>query len=181
MNNITLGKYRELTDVSEYKILEKLNPVNLLNSVEFNQEDITYKEMRMIVALLKNGTDWKSLHNVFKIMYGITETDFYKRDVVEFFQCRNYVFDYVMRMQKRESSLLKSISTDTELWRTAGGDRLNKFSNIMPLIQLGELFSIYPYDLEDKKYNEILVLLVAIKERGEVQQAFSKLKHKTSR
>jgi hypothetical protein len=43
---------------------------------------------------------------------------------------------------------------------------------------LGELFSIYPFDLQKKPYNEILVLLVALKERGEVNQQFSKLKSK---
>lgn len=181
MNDITIGKYRTLVDVSEYKLLENLNPINLFNEVEFNKNSITYKDVRSIVKLLKTGNDWNSLYSVFEIMYGITETDFYKCSIVEFYSCRNYVFDYIMSTQKQEASLLKSISNDSELWRTAGGDRLNKFSDIMPLIQIGEIFSLYPFDLQDKPYVEILVLLVALKERAEVTQAFSKLKHKINK
>ena len=181
MKNITIGQYKNLLDVTEYKILENLNPVNEFNNVVFNPERLTYRDMCSLVKLLKTGNDWDSLYNIFKIMYGVDETDFYRCNIVEFYACRNYIFDYVMKMQKRESKLLQSISADTELWRSAGGDRLNKFSNIMPLVQLGELFGVYPFDLEDKYYNQIIVLLVALKERGEVQQAFSKLKHKVKR
>jgi hypothetical protein len=60
----------------------------------------------------------------------------------------------------------------------AGGARLNKFSNLMPLVQLGEIYHIYPYKLQNKVYNEILTLLVLHKEKAEVSEAYSKLKQK---
>ena len=48
----------------------------------------------------------------------------------------------------------------------------------MPLVQLGEIYSIYPYDLKNKPYNEILTLLVLHKEKAEVQNEYNKLKYK---
>ena len=180
MNNITVKKYSRLVDVSGYRFLEHLNPVNSFNGVEFDSNKITYKEMRSIVHLLKTGNDWNSLQEVFNIMYGSSSDVFEYSRLTEFYACRNFIFDYVVKMQKRETRLLQSISVDSELWRTAGGDRLNKFSNIMPLKQLGELYSIWPYDLQHKPYNEILTLLVTHKETSEVQNEFSRLKHKTS-
>jgi hypothetical protein len=64
------------------------------------------------------------------------------------------------------------------LWEQAGGDRLNKFSDLMPLVQIGEIYGAYPFDLENKPYNEILVLLVAHKVRGEVTSKYSEIKSK---
>lgn len=181
MNNITVKKYSKLNDVREYEILEHLNPINLFNSVVFSPNKITYKEVRSVVHLLKTGKDWDSLYEVFNIMYNVSREEFDSTNIVEFYACRNYIFSYINKTQERESKLLQSISADSELWKTAGGERLNKYSNIMPLKQLGEIYSVYPYDLENKPYNQILTLLVCHKDTSSVQQEFSRLKHQVSR
>ncbi len=179
MKNITIEQYKNAENVLEYdNLLKHLNPKNefLGNSLDVNK--ITYKDVRSLVKLLKSGNDWDTIYDIFDICFDVSNGRFYEASIVEFYQARNFVFDYVVSTQKREASLLQSIGVDVELWKAAGGERLNKFSDLMPLVQLGELFSIYPFDLQKKPYNEILVLLVALKERGEVNQQFSKLKSK---
>ena len=169
-----------LEDTSEYdNILKYVKPKNKFLRRCLNEHLIKYEDFRRLVKLLKTGNDWKSLSDVFYICFKIDSFRFFKEGtILEFYQARNYIFDYVDRTLRLESNLLQSIGIDVELWKAAGGDRLNKHSNMMPLIQLGEVFGIYPYDLASKPYMEILVLLVALKERGEVNQQFSKLKSK---
>lgn len=179
LKNIKLKTYKNKVDVSEYdNLLKYLQPKNDFRGLKLDTNKITYKEVRSLVKLLKTGNDWNSIFSIFEICYKVDKEAFYNGDIVDFYQARNFIFDYVVSTQKRESSLLQSIGVDTEIWKAAGGDRLNKFSDLMPLVQLGELFGVYPFDLENKPYNEILVLLVALKERGEVNQQFSKLKSK---
>lgn len=179
MKKINIKQYKELKDCSSYdNILKHLKGKNSFLGNTLNENKIKYKDVRSLVKLLKTGNDWNSIYKIFDICYNVSESRFYEANIEEFFYARNYIFDYVLKTQKRESKLLQSISIDSELWRQSGGDRLDKFSDLMPLIQLSEVFGIYPFKLQNKPYNEILVLLVALKERGEVQDSFNKLKSK---
>lgn len=180
MHNISIKKYRSLNNTKQYDlVLRNLNPKNEFNGVVFNENTVTYKEVRLIIKMLKSGNKWSDLYEVFNIMYNVSEDVFYYSNITDYYACRNYIYKYISDLQKRETKLLQSISADAELWKAAGGNRLDKYSDITPLVQLGEFFGIYPFDLENKYYSEILVLLAFLKDKREVQTSFDNLKRRT--
>jgi hypothetical protein len=110
MKNITIEQYKNSENVLEYdNLLKHLNPKNefLGNSLDVNK--ITYKDVRSLVKLLKSGNDWDSIYDIFDICFDVSKGRFYEASIVEFYQARNFVFDYVVSTQKREASLLQSI------------------------------------------------------------------------
>lgn len=177
MDRINLLEYSKLSDTKEYDvILKHLKPLNSFASGKIDFNKLTYKDVRSCFHLIKNMKEWENIKDLFCLAFQVES--FWNIDIVEFYAAQNYLLKTFKYLQQRESKLLQSIDADSGLWSMAGGDKLNKFSNIMPLIQLGEIYSVYPYDLQDKPYNEILTLLVAHKEKNEVQNAYSKLKNK---
>lgn len=177
MDRINLLEYSKLKDTKSYDVvLKHMNPKNIFGGGAVNLNRLTYKEVRSCIHLMKNMKDWENIKDLFCLAFNTNL--FWNESIDEFYAAQNYLIKTFKDLQSRESKLLQSIDSDMGLWSMAGGDKLNKFSNIMPLIQLGEIYSVYPYDLQDKPYNEILTLLVAHKERNEVQNAYSKLKNK---
>jgi hypothetical protein len=194
MDNISILEYSKLSDTTEYDlVLKHLNPKNSFagGSIDFNK--LTYKDVKSCIHLMTNAIDWNKTAELFCIAFGIelhdkivpdtlifdkTVKGFWSETIVNYYAAQNYIVKTFKELQERESKLLQSIDADTGLWELAGGAKLNKFSNIMPLIQLGEIYHIFPYDLQNKPYNEILLLLVAHKEKGEVQAEYNRLKSK---
>lgn len=177
MNNITILEYSKLEDATEYDlVLKHLKPKNSFagGSIDFNK--LTYKDVRSCIHLMTNAINWETTKELFCVAFGVVT--FWECTIIDYYAAQNYIVKTFKELQERESKLLQSIDADTGLWELAGGAKLNKFSNIMPLIQLGEIYHIYPYDLQNKPYNEILLLLVAHKEKSEVQNEYTKLKSK---
>lgn len=110
--------------------------------------------------------------------YGCTEKEFYNENVENFFKARRFIIDEVTRICKNETALLNSISFDSEIWKMAGGEKLNKYADILPLVQLGEIYSIYPFELMHKPYSQIITLLSLHKTKSEVNNEFINLKSK---
>lgn len=179
MKQIKTKDYFKLIDVSEYDvILKHLKPKDNFEGNKLNFSVLTYKDVRSCIYLLNNLSTVENIEQLFCLAFGIDTDIFWNSKVQEFYACRNYLIKKFKDVQERESKLLQSIGVDSGLWMQAGGKKLDKFSNIMPLIQLGEIYGIYPYDLQYKPYEEILLLLVAHKEKSEVQNEYSRLKNK---
>lgn len=179
LNRLKLSSYIKSKRAVEYDtILKHMNPKNEFQGNTFNRHKITYKEMRSLVHLLNNGKGWEDLYDIFNICFKVTKQQFHSCYIDDFFAAKNFIIKYVKDGLEREAKLLNSISVNSELWKTAGGDKLNVFSNLMPLKQLGEIYSVYPFDLENKPYSEIITLLVAHKQTSEVQEAYSNLRHR---
>lgn len=177
MDNISILEYSKLSNTTEYDlVLKHLNPKNSFAGgvVDFNK--LTYKDVRSCIHLMTNAIDWFTTKELFCIAFNVTT--FWECTIIDYYAAQNYIIKIFKDLQEKETNLLQSISADSGLWELAGGAKLNKFSNIMPLIQLGEIYHIYPYDLQHKPYNEILLLLVAHKEKNEVQNEYTKLKAK---
>ena len=139
--------------------------------------EMTYEDVKSVMRYLGKVQSWDIIKDIFETCFKINEEEFWQGKIVDFFKARNYIIQEFTNLLNLEKKLLTSIQTiDEMLWQEAGGDRLNKFSDIMPLMQLGEVYSLYPFDLKDKKYQEILLILTAIKERNEVNRAYDKLK-----
>lgn len=194
MDNISILEYSKLTDTTEYDlVLKHLKPKNSFAGGEIDFNKLSYKDVKSCIHLMTKAIDWDSTKELFCIAFGIEEDDkreedtfvfdkitkgFWNSSIIDYYAAQNYIVKTFKELQEKETKLLQSISADSGLWELAGGAKLNKFSNIMPLIQLGEIYSIYPYDLQEKPYNEILLLLVAHKEKNEVQNKYNELKAK---
>lgn len=177
MDRINLLEYSKLTDTTGYDvILKHLKPLNKFANGTIDLNKLTYKDVRSCLHLMKSMNGWDNIKELFCLAYGVCEDAFWQTSIDEFYSAQNYLVKSFISLQERETKLLQSIDADAGKWSMAGGDRLNKFSNLMPLVQLGEIYSIYPYDLQNKPYNEILTLLVLHKEKAEVNNAYSKLK-----
>ena len=177
MDRINVLEYSKLKNTTPYDVvLKHLKPVNSFGGGTIDLNKLTYKDIRSCLHLIGSIKDWEGQKELFCLAFN-TET-FWEVYIDFFFSAQNYLVATFVDLQKRETKLLQSIDADTGKWSMAGGERLNKFSNLMPLVQLGEIYSIYPYDLQNKPYNEILTLLVLHKEKAEVNNAYSKLKSK---
>jgi hypothetical protein len=179
MDKINLSEYAKLKSTIEYdSILKHLKPSNSFGGGKIDFNKLTYKDVRSCLHLMKEMKDWDNIKDLFCLAYGIDSDKFWKVGIDEYYSAQNHLIKAFTELQERESKLLQSINADAGFWEMAGGARLNKFSNLMPLVQLGEIYHIYPYEMQNKIYNEILTLLVLHKEKAEVSEAYSKLKQK---
>lgn len=194
MNRITVKEYSMLKDTSIYDaVLPFLKPKNKLSDGTIDLNKLSYSDVRKCLMLIKNVDSWEKQKDLFCLAYGINEFDtkkshtvlqdkiikgFWGCEIDEFFSAQNYLIKALKELLEREKKLLQSISVNQGLWEQAGGNRLDKFSNVMPLVQLGEIYGIYPYELQHKPYNEILTLLVCHKEKNEVNYEYEKLRSK---
>jgi hypothetical protein len=194
MDRITVREYITLQNTGVYDaVLPFLKPKNKLSNGRIDFNRLSYADVRKCLTMLKGIDSWEKQKNLFCLAYGINEEDtketrnvmfdkinkgFWNCEIDEFFSAQNYLVKAFTDLVAREQKLLKSISVNTQLWEQAGGKRLDKFSNIMPLVQLGKIYGVFPYDLQHKPYNEILTLLVLHKEENEVNNEYEKLLYK---
>lgn len=186
MESITIKQYASLSDTTVYDaVLPYLKPKNklLYGKIDFNV--LSYSDVRKCLELMKKMDTWDKQKELFDTAFGLKDEvgtkkiTFWDCPIDEYFSALNYLTLTFKKLLEREARLLKSINHNAVLWEEAGGKRLDKFSNLMPLLQLGEIYGIYPYDLKDKPYNEILTLLVANKEKAEVNYEYDRLRTKT--
>lgn len=176
MKQLTVKNYFELKETLSYDVLLKsLKPKNYFSGVKMDINNFSYIKVRSLFKLSQNP---KLAKELFMLAFGVTEQEFFNETITNLFAAQNYLYDLIKKLIKKESDLLKSIGTDANIWQRAGGDKLNVFSDLLPLVQLGEIYSIYPLDLQEKKYNEILVLLTLHKTKSEVMSEYQTLKSK---
>jgi hypothetical protein len=179
MDKLTIKQYSKLLDTFEYDIfLNALKPLNLFCGNKLDYNKITYAEVRKLFHLANTGKTLDDMCDMFCIAFNIEKGVFWSGNIDEYFSAKNFIIKYLKDTQEKESKLLNSIDADAGLWEQAGGNSLNVFSDLMPLVQLGEIYGVYPYDLQHKPYNEILTLLVLHSKKNQVQNKFNELKMK---
>jgi len=177
MTRVNLLEYFKEADTIEYDfVLKNLKPKNLFLGGAINFNKLSYQDVIICFDLISKIESKEALSDLFCLAYNVT--DFYSASVEEFFSAKNYLIKSFSELKEKQINLLSSIDSDSHLWEIAGGKKLNKFNDLMPLVQLGEIYGIFPHDLRQRPYNEIFVLLVLHKEKNEVTNAYSKLKHK---
>ncbi len=169
--------YFNLNDTTEYDfILKNLKPKNYFQGGSINFNKLTYKEVIICFDLISKLETKEILAELFKIAFAVD--NFFNASIDEFYSARNYLLKAFLELKEKQRNLLTSASVDINLWEASGGARLNRFNDLMPLVQLGEIYSIFPHDLMNRPYNDIFVLLVLHKEKGEVTNEFNRLKQK---
>jgi len=175
MRNITIKEYMKSANAIDYSPLQFLEPYKSFGSHEAKITDLTYEEVKSVVRTLKKLRTWNDVADVFETVFKIDREQFFNGRILDFFSARNYIVKEFKRIVKTENRLLQSITKDYGKWVAAGGEKLNRFSDVIPLNQLGKIYGVYPFDLKDYKYTEILTLLVIEKEQGEVDRKMNEM------
>lgn len=176
MKSITVKEYFNLKNTFEYdSILTHLKANNIFNNGKIDFNTLSYENVVKCFNLIKKADNFEVLKDLFETAY--QTKDFEDQNIVDYFGAKNYLLSEFERLKKTQSNLLASIDSNAILWEQAGGDKLNKFNDLMPLVQLGEIYGIFPHELKTKAYNEIFVLLVLHKERKEVHEKYNELKN----
>lgn len=176
MKNITLKQYTCLPDTLEYDaILEHLNPENNFGGRRMEIGKMPYANVKYCIRLLQRVDSWNGIRQLFTICFDVTEAQFWKASVKDYFAAKKFMLAEFERIIANENKLLATQSTDSHLWELAGADKLKPYSDTLPLLQLGKLFGQYPFDLGRKPYSEIFNLLAQTKAQNEVESEYRKL------
>lgn len=186
MKNITVHQYAQLQDTSLYDaILDVLKPKQCIYITKMkylkvgkkmNVNAMPYVNVKYCMRLLGKANGWDEIIKLFDICFGITEEQFWKMSIVQFFHGRQYLIQEFKRLVEVESRVLASQSTDEHLWQMAGADKLKPYNDTLPLVQLGKMFGQYPFELGRKPYGEVFSLLAQVKVQNEVETEYQKLK-----
>lgn len=176
MKPIPLKHYTTLPDTLQYDtILEHLKPKNRFAGKSMDINNMPYANVKYCIRLLPKVDSWAGICQLFTICFDIKEYKFWNAPVEDYFAAKKFVIAEFECIITTESKVFASQNTDAHLWQMAGSDRLNPYSDTLPLVQLGKLFGQYPYDLGRKPYGEIFSLLAQTKIQNDVEGDYRKL------
>lgn len=180
MKNTTVREYTQLQDALGYDaILEHVKPVNTVTvsgkKKTMNINQMPYVNVKHCMRLMAKVVSWDDVCELFCICYDIKDEQFWNMPVLDFFKAKKFMTNSLKAAASNEAKHLSAQSTDEHLWKMAGAERLSKFSDTLPLVQMGKMFGQYPFDLGRKPYGEILNLLIQVKTQNEVEHEYQKL------
>lgn len=179
MKNITINKYIADNKALEYDaILSSLKPNNSFAGRKMTVGVMPYANVKYAIRMLNKLDSWETMAQLFEICFDVPDVIFWETGIIEYYQARAFMIHEFQRIIDNESKMLASQSTDEHVWMMAGADRLKPYSDTLPLIQLGKIFGLYPFDIGRKPYNEVFNLLVQIKVQNEVEREYQKLNTK---
>ena len=177
MNDIALKKYVTLTDTSEYdNVLHFLKPKNIFLGKKMDVQSMMYINVKYCFKLLPTVNKWEDICELFNLCFGVDNEDFWNASIVEFYSARNFLIEELKKTAENEIKLLSGNQKDSDKWKRAGVNRLDKFSDMISLDRLGQRYGMYPPDLGRKPYSEIIYLSAMIKTDNEINTAFSEIK-----
>ena len=177
MKNITIKEYVKLS-LEEKMIYEPLACMvqqDKFAGIQFDIKKLTYNDVKGVMRTLPNFNEWKPTLDIYETCYKIEEDVFWQSLITDYFSTRGFIVEKFKALKKRENDLLRGPDIDVMLYENAGGKRLDPFSELLPLKQLGEIYGQYPLDLAKKPYNEIITLLVMHKTSQEVDKRYQEL------
>ncbi|QYJ68920.1 hypothetical protein [Flavobacterium litorale] len=176
MKNITVKRYTQLGNTALYDaVLEHLNPNNSFAGKQMNVNSMPYANVKYAIRLLPKINNWDGVYQLFEICYEVTEKQFWKARITDYFSARKFILNSLAQVVQNENRALSSQSTDNHLWKMAGAEKLAPYNDTLPLVQLGKLLGQYPFDLGRKPYGEIFSLLAQTKLQNEVEADYQKL------
>lgn len=176
LKNISVKQYSQSQSVVGYdSLLTAMYGKNEFYGKKFDLNKLSYHAVRKIEKLLKKGKTFDDLCSIFKLSFGCSESEFWNSGIYEFYLARNFLQKEIESLMLQEKSLLMSDGVNLDAWETAGGKSLEPFGDILPLMKLGKIYSIYPFEMGHKPYNEIMALLVAHKRSDSVDQKYHEL------
>lgn len=176
MKNVTLKEFYKLPLSKQIEYTTVLQHLKPKEHLKINLSVLTYNEVKSIFKQLRNRNP--DIELIFKTAFKISKTEFFNISIQKYFEIKKYLEDFFVNLANNEVKLLESINADAGLWEVAGGQKLNEFSDIIPLSQLAKIYGGYPFEYGEKSYLEIIYLLRMNNVQGQVENEFNKLKAK---
>lgn len=174
MRNIKLKTY--VRKGHNYLLLQNIKGENSFCGKQMDVSQMSYEKVKSIVRDLSSMKTWDDIRIIMQTCYNVDKRKFWNSKILEFFKARNYLMKTFNSLVKRENNLLRAIEDmDYQNWKQAGGEEISKFGAVLALNQLGKLYGIYPYDLKDKKYEEILLLLTMEKKKHDIEKRYNQI------
>lgn len=178
MKQINVKEYIQLTPDKQLPYIALFSSLKEKGSLTIKINELSYNEVRILFKKLSTSKEVEDIKDIFVSALKIDELQFYELPLQKFFEIKKYISNYFVNLQKKEVQLLQSVNENTGVWDMAGGERLNEFSDILPLSQLAKIYGGYPFDYGTKKYVEIIYLLRMNNIQGQVESEYQKLKSK---
>ena len=175
MRNITIKQY--LQDESYIKYSTLLDSLNPKDHLHFDLNKLTYNDVITCYRILTKPKGLDDVKKLFKTAYNIKDDKFYCIPIVNFFQSKKFLINKFVSLRENEAKLLSANEIDSMYFDTAGGKRLNDFSDVLPLDRLAKIYGGFPLDYGKKKYVEVLYLLRMNKVIHEVDKKINDLKY----
>jgi hypothetical protein len=176
MRNISIKEYLQDESYGQYSVLlDSLNPKDHLH---FNLDKLSYNDVIQCNRVLTKGTTLKDVKTLFKTAYNIKDDKFYSIPIINFYQSKKFLIEKFVSLRENEAKLLSSSDADSMYFDAAGGQRLNDFSDVLPLDKLAKIYGGFPLDYGNKKYVEIIYLLRMNQVIYQVDKKFNELKYK---
>ena len=175
MRNISISEYLKRKDYLKYSFI--LDSLNSKDHLHFDLNKLSYNDVIKCNRIIAKPKDINDVKNLFKIAYRIKDDRFFELPIINFFQSKKYLIEKFVYLRENEAKLLSSSEIDAMYFESAGGKRLNDFSDVLPLDRLAKIYGGSPLDYGDKKYVEVLYLLRMNKVLHEVDKRFSELKY----
>ncbi len=137
-----------------------------------------YSNVRYCIKLMQKIDSWEKVYRLFEICYGVTEDEFWNAGIKEYYQAKKYIIESLSKVVENENKIFTSNNPDENLWKMAGIERMQPFSDTAPILNLGKAIGMYPFDLGRKPYGEVFTLLAATKVQGDIEADYQRLKYK---
>jgi len=145
-------------------------------------DNLTYGQAKFIFQLISDNKGVipnEGLAEVFSYVYGVTEDEVLDASLTDVYRALNPVMAVIKSVRDLEIKMLGGgDEVKKALYKQAAGTLLDGFDYILPLIELGKTYGLYPYDISKKKFTEILVLRAAESRLSQVDKKFTELSTK---
>jgi hypothetical protein len=173
--NIKVKQYLKSKKSFVYdSVLDHLKGDNTFNGKKVDITQISFVNVKYCLSLLSNINDFSKLIEIFNIIFDVSEDELLNSDIVSYFKARNYIIETFKIIINNEKKLAQNSKTDLGKWKVAGGDSLNRYSDVLPLDQLGERYGLYPFEIGKKPYSEVFYLMAMTKTLNEVNINYNK-------
>lgn len=176
MKRIILIDFLKLSESERqiyYSVLKHLKPKEVY---KIKIETLTYTEVKQIYKELTSNEP--NIEYIFCTCLRFTKKTFLNIKIDIFFQQKAFIETFFINLYRNELKLLQSAGVDVGDWQSAGGEKLNKYSDVLALSQLAKIYGGYPLDYGNKPYQEIIYLLAMNKAQSEVEYNYQKKKMK---
>ena len=172
MENITVKEYIELTESERFKFDFIYGHINEYKKQLINIEPMTYNDVKIILKEVLN--QHPDIEKLFNMVFKTKKEKLLKMPLHIYFGKKKYIASFFISLLNNESKLLRSINVEEGKWLKAGGERLNEFSDVLPLSQLAKIYGGYPLDYGNKPYLEIIYLLRMNSVQNQVENEYQK-------
>lgn len=156
-----------------YNLLSHLNPKAITGFKEIKSiTELTFGEV-VTIRMQMQEPSLSNLINLFHVIFGIDQEQFYKIDSVSFFHSLNWIREEINKINNLENTSLKS-DIDSKL-KEAGIEQMAIFKELNTLISIGEKFGVTPQEVENWNYNLVFTLMLHQKKSFDISKKYNEL------